>query len=49
MLIALYSPHSTHDATYLANYAYINLNDPAQALVRRGPDPGRSSAQANMQ
>src|SRR5271155_3196852 len=28
MLIALYSPHSTHDANYLANYAYINLNDP---------------------
>ena len=28
MLIALYSPHGTHDAKYLANYAYINLNDP---------------------
>ena len=28
MLIALYSPHGTYDATYLANYAYINLNDP---------------------
>ncbi|MFZ0296875.1 MAG: multidrug efflux RND transporter permease subunit [Candidatus Sulfotelmatobacter sp.] len=28
MLIAVYSPHGTHDATYLANYAYINLNDP---------------------
>jgi hydrophobic/amphiphilic exporter-1 (mainly G- bacteria), HAE1 family len=28
MLIALYSPHGTHDETYLANYAYINLNDP---------------------
>src|SRR5579862_356904 len=28
MLIALYSPHGTHDAAYLANYAYINLNDP---------------------
>src|SRR5438477_11570490 len=28
MLIALYSPHGTHDATYLATYAYINLNDP---------------------
>src|ERR1700727_2002268 len=28
MLIALYSPHGTHDATYLSNYAYINLNDP---------------------
>jgi HAE1 family hydrophobic/amphiphilic exporter-1 len=28
MLIAIYSPHGTHDATYLANYAYINVNDP---------------------
>ena len=28
MLISLYSPHGTHDANYLANYAYINLNDP---------------------
>src|SRR5277367_6810687 len=28
MLIALYSPHGTHDANYLANYAYINVNDP---------------------
>src|SRR5712675_3197045 len=32
MLIALYSPHGTHDATYLANYAYINLNDPMARL-----------------
>jgi HAE1 family hydrophobic/amphiphilic exporter-1 len=28
MLIALYSPHGSRDSTYLANYAYINLNDP---------------------
>ena len=28
MLIALYSPNGTYDATFLANYAYINLNDP---------------------
>jgi HAE1 family hydrophobic/amphiphilic exporter-1 len=28
MLIALYSPNGTHDAKWLANYAYINLNDP---------------------
>jgi HAE1 family hydrophobic/amphiphilic exporter-1 len=28
MLIALYSPHGTHSAQFLANYAYINLNDP---------------------
>jgi len=28
MLISLYSPHGTRDSNYLANYAYINLNDP---------------------
>ncbi|HTW65748.1 MAG TPA: efflux RND transporter permease subunit [Bryobacteraceae bacterium] len=28
MLVTIYSPHGTHDATFLANYAYINLNDP---------------------
>jgi hydrophobic/amphiphilic exporter-1 (mainly G- bacteria), HAE1 family len=28
MLIALNSPRGTHDSNYLANYAYINLNDP---------------------
>lgn len=28
MLIALYSPHGTHNAQFLANYAFINLNDP---------------------
>jgi HAE1 family hydrophobic/amphiphilic exporter-1 len=27
MLIALYSPKGTYDAGFLANYAYINLND----------------------
>src|SRR5471032_933994 len=27
MLLALYSPHGTYDGTFLANYAYINLND----------------------
>src|SRR5580692_6355322 len=27
LLIALYSPHGTYDATFLANYAYINLVD----------------------
>jgi len=27
MLISLNSPRSTHDAKFLANYAYINLND----------------------
>src|SRR5262252_9450559 len=28
LLIAVYSPHGTYDATFLANYAYINLVDP---------------------
>ncbi len=28
MLVALYSPHGTYDAQFLANYAYINLHDP---------------------
>ena len=27
MLISLYSPKGTYDAIFLANYAYINLND----------------------
>jgi HAE1 family hydrophobic/amphiphilic exporter-1 len=36
MLIALYSPQGTHDATYLANYAYINLNDPVGRLYGVG-------------
>src|ERR1017187_3127935 len=32
MLIALSSPHGTHDATFLANYGYINLVDQITAL-----------------
>jgi len=32
VLIAVYSPHGARDATYLANYAYINLNDPVARL-----------------
>ena len=28
MVVALYSPKGTYDAKFLANYAYINLNDP---------------------
>src|SRR5271154_4661762 len=36
MLISLYSPHGTHDATYLSNYAYINLNDPIARLYGVG-------------
>lgn len=27
-LFSLYSPKGTHDALYLTNYAYININDP---------------------
>src|ERR1700722_14269805 len=27
MVLGLYSPHGTYDAQFLANYAYINLND----------------------
>ncbi|MGA8438620.1 MAG: efflux RND transporter permease subunit [Candidatus Sulfotelmatobacter sp.] len=36
MLISLYSPHGTHDSNYLANYAYINLNDPIGRLYGVG-------------
>jgi HAE1 family hydrophobic/amphiphilic exporter-1 len=36
MIIALYAPHRTHDSNYLANYAYINLNDPIARLYGVG-------------
>jgi HAE1 family hydrophobic/amphiphilic exporter-1 len=36
MLIAIYSPHGTYDANFLANYAYINLTDP----ILRSPGIG---------
>jgi HAE1 family hydrophobic/amphiphilic exporter-1 len=36
MLIAVYSPHGTYDANFLANYAYINLADP----ILRSPGIG---------
>src|SRR5258705_1545123 len=39
ILIAVYSPHGTYDGTFLANYAYINLNDPITRL------PGIGSVQ----
>src|SRR5271156_6700757 len=32
VLLALYSPHGTYDAKFLANYAYINLVDPFTRL-----------------
>jgi hydrophobic/amphiphilic exporter-1 (mainly G- bacteria), HAE1 family len=36
MLVAISSPHGTYDATFLANYAYINLNDPVARLYGVG-------------
>src|ERR1700723_936638 len=36
MLISLYSPKGTRDAKFLANYAYINLNDPIARLYGVG-------------
>src|ERR1700690_970299 len=36
MWVALYSPHGTYDARFLANYAYINLVDP----ILRSPGIG---------
>jgi HAE1 family hydrophobic/amphiphilic exporter-1 len=36
ILVSLYSPHGTYDATFLANYAFINLVDP----VLRSPGVG---------
>jgi HAE1 family hydrophobic/amphiphilic exporter-1 len=36
MWVALYSPHGTYDANFLANYAYINITDP----VLRSPGIG---------
>src|SRR5665213_12171 len=38
MLVALYSPGGTYDSTFLANYAYININDRLTRL------PGIASA-----
>src|SRR5215470_10466147 len=36
MLISVYSPKGTYDATFISNYAFINLNDP----VLRSPGVG---------
>src|ERR1700745_1189311 len=36
MWVAVYSPHGTYDARFLANYAYINLVDP----ILRSPGIG---------
>ncbi len=32
ILVALYSPHGSYNAQFLANYAYINLDDPITRL-----------------
>ncbi|WHZ22386.1 MAG: RND efflux system, inner membrane transporter [Nitrospira sp.] len=36
MLLSLYSPKGTYDATFLANYAYINVNDPLTRITGVG-------------
>src|SRR6266567_7644310 len=36
MIIPIYSPHGSRDAKFLANYAYINLNDPILRLYGIG-------------
>jgi HAE1 family hydrophobic/amphiphilic exporter-1 len=36
MLVSLSSPHGSHDTKFLANYAYINLNDPIARLYGVG-------------
>src|SRR5580698_917776 len=39
MIVALYSPHGSYDAKFLANYEYININDPVTRV------PGIASVQ----
>jgi hydrophobic/amphiphilic exporter-1 (mainly G- bacteria), HAE1 family len=39
MIVALYSPHGTYDAKFLANYEYINIGDPVTRV------PGIASVQ----
>src|SRR6267142_1422408 len=36
MLVSLFSPRGTRDAQFMANYAYINLNDPIARLYGVG-------------
>jgi HAE1 family hydrophobic/amphiphilic exporter-1 len=36
MLLSLYSPKGTYDATFLANYAFININDPLTRVTGVG-------------
>src|SRR5712672_2772366 len=33
MIVALYSPHGTYDAQFLANYEYINIGDPVTRVA----------------
>ena len=36
MLVSLFSPHGTRDAKFMANFAYITLNDPVARLYGVG-------------
>src|ERR1700730_9216359 len=36
MLVSLFSPHGTRDAQFMANFAYISLNDPIARLYGIG-------------
>jgi HAE1 family hydrophobic/amphiphilic exporter-1 len=36
MMLSLYSPKGTYDATFLANYAFININDPLTRVTGVG-------------
>ncbi len=36
MMITLFSPRGTYDATFLGNYAYININDPLSRVAGVG-------------
>src|SRR5258707_14523803 len=40
MLLAIVSPKGTHDARFLANYAYINLNDQLTSVCGLGSVQG---------
>ncbi len=36
MLVSIFSPNGTHDSKFMANYAFINLNDPIARLYGVG-------------
>src|SRR6201998_902435 len=48
MLVGLYSPKGSRNAEFLANYAYINLNDPIGRLPGVGHAQGFGAAQYAM-